>query len=197
MKTHQFSYLSIGEFSQQIGVSVCTVRRWCRKGKITETFRTVGNHRRFAASMVDVVLGKTGSRVSIGYARVSSHDQKTDLITQSKRLVNHSDQVIEDLGSGLNCKKRGLKKLLSLLLDRKVSTLTLTHKDRLLRFGHEIVFQICRWAGTDVVILEEPEVVSFEEELCKDVLTLMTVFSARLYGKRSHKNRTVVSEQNS
>ena len=83
-----------------------------------------------------------------------------------------------------------------MLLDRKVSTLTLTHKDRLLRFGHEIVFQICRWAGTDVVILEEPEVVSFEEELCTDVLTLMTVFSARLYGKRSHKNRTVVSEQN-
>ena len=82
---------------------------------------------------------------------------------------------------------------MALLLAKQVSTLTLTHKDRLLRFGHEIIFQVCQWAGTDVIILEEPEVVSFEEELCKDVLTLMTVFSARLYGKRSHKNQQVIS----
>jgi len=193
MKTHHFSYLAIGEFAQQLGVSVCTVRRWCRKGKIKESFRTFGNHRRFVASLVDNLLGKPESRLSVGYARVSSHDQKSDLATQAERLLIRSDQVIQDLGSGLNCKKRGLKKLLSLLLEKKISTLTLTHKDRLLRFGHELIFQICRWAGTDVIILEEPEVVSFEEELCKDVLTLMTVFSARLYGKRSHKNQRVIA----
>lgn len=80
-----------------------------------------------------------------------------------------------------------------MLLEGQVSTLTLTHKDRLLRFGHEIIFQVCRWAGTDVIILEEPKVMSFEEELCKDVLTLMTVFSVRLYGKRSHKNQQVIA----
>ena len=186
MKTHHYSYLSIG-------VSVCTVRRWCRSGKILESFRTPGNHRRFTSSLVDELLGKSNVRFSVGYARVSSHDQKSVLITQAERLSCHADQVIEDLGSGLNCKKRGLRNLLSLLLDKKVSALTLTHKDRLLRFGHEIIFQICRWVGTDVVILEEPEVISFEEELCKDVLTLMTVFSARLYGKRSHKNQKEIA----
>ena len=178
MKTHQFSYLSIGEFAQRIGVSVCTVRRWCRAGKINESFRTPGNHRRFIVSLIDKVLGVESSRVAIG----------------AERLSRHTDEVIEDLGSGLNCKKRGLRKLMALLLAKQVSTLTLTHKDRLLRFGHEIIFQVCQWAGTDVIILEEPEVVSFEEELCKDVLMLMTVFSARLYGKRSHKNQQVIAE---
>ena len=194
MKLTQYSYLAIGEFAKSVGVSVCTVRRWCRTGKIQESFRTPGRHRRFAVSLIDTLAGKTEPRISIGYSRVSSHDQKSDLVTQSERLKCHADQVIEDLGSGLNCKKRGLKQLLKLLLERKVSTLTLTHKDRLLRFGHELIFQVCRWAGTDVVILEDPEVVSFEEELCKDVLTLMTVFSARLYGKRSHKNQHAVAK---
>ena len=108
MKTHQFSYLAIGEFAQRIGVSVCTVRRWCRAGKINESFRTPGNHRRFIVSLVDEVLGMESTRVSIGYARVSSHDQKSDLVTQAERLSRHTDEVIEDLGSGLNCKKRGL-----------------------------------------------------------------------------------------
>jgi putative resolvase len=75
------------------------------------------------------------------------------------------------------------------LLNKEISTLHLTHKDRLLRFGHELVFQICRWAKKDVVIYNEAAPKTFEEELCKDVITLMTVFNARLYGKRSHENR--------
>jgi predicted site-specific integrase-resolvase len=114
---------------------------------------------------------------------------KKDLVTQSNFLSLYSDEIITDLGSGLNCKKTGLRKLLALLLDRQISTLHLTHTDRLLRFGHELVFQICRWAGTDVVIHNAPKVMSFEEELCQDVLTLMAVFSGRLHGKRSHQHK--------
>ena len=91
----------------------------------------------------------------MGYARVSSHDQRSDLVTQSSRLSTISDHVIEDLGSGLNCKKTGLRKLISALLNREVSTLYLTHTDQMVRFGHELIFQICRWAGTDVVILND------------------------------------------
>ena len=111
---------------------------------------------------------------------------------RAARLSSHSELVIEDLGSGLNCKKRGLKKLLAMLLNKQVSRLTLTHQDRLLRFGQELIYQVCRWVGTDVELLEESQVIPFEEELCKDVLTLMTVFSARLYGKRSHKNKQTI-----
>ena len=85
-------------------------------------------------------------------------------------------------------KKPRLRKLITMLLAQQVSELHLTHKDRLLRFGHELVFQLCRWSGCKVIIHREDEVVSFEQELVKDVITLMTVFSARLYGRRSHQN---------
>ena len=101
--------------------------------------------------------------------------------------------MLEDLGSGLNCKKPRLRQLISLLLSQSVSELHLTHSDRLLRFGHELVYQLCKWSGCKVVIHNESEVISFEHELCKDVITLMTVFSARLYGKRSHKNKVQIA----
>ncbi|MGM0434363.1 MAG: hypothetical protein ACQEQ1_06855 [Pseudomonadota bacterium] len=74
-----------------------------------------------------------------------------------------------------------------------MSTLYLTHKDRLVRFGHELIFHACCWAGTDGVILDDEQDVSFEQELTQDVLTLMTVFSARLYGRRSHQNRKLAA----
>ena len=187
----QFSHspLSIGQLSASLGVSVVTIRRWCRAGKLSESFRTPGGHRRFSTAQLRELLGMKEQRQSVGYARVSSHDQKGDLVTQASRLSVISDRVIEDLGSGLNCKKPGLRKLISALLNREVSTLYLTHTDRLVRFGHELIFQVCQWAGTDVVILDDSKEIPFEQELCQDVLTLMTVFSARLYGKRSHKNR--------
>lgn len=185
--------LSIGQFASDLGVSVCTVRRWCQAGKIAEAFRTAGGHRRFSLAQLRQLLGLNDQRQTVGDARVSSHDQKSDLTTQANRLAGVSDRVIGDLGSGLNCKKPGLRKLIAALLNHEVSTLYLTHTDRLVRFGHELIFQVCRWAGTDVVVLDDSKEIPFEQELCQDVLTLMTVFSARLYGKRSHKNRKLVA----
>ena len=109
--------------------------------------------------------------------------------TQVAYLAPFCDVVLQDLGSGLNCKKPRLRKLVNLLLNRQISELHLSHKDRLLRFGHELVFQLCRWSGCRVIIHKESDVLTFEQELCRDVITLMTVFSARLYGKRSHQNK--------
>mgnify|MGYP006445556101 CR=1 FL=1 len=189
MVRHSHSPLSIGGFASALGVSVVTIRRWCRSGKIREAFRTPGGHRRFSPEQVSKILGFSETRYRVGYARVSSHDQKSDLVSKANRLAGVPDVVIEDLGSGLNCKKPGLRRLLVALLNRNVSTLYLTHTDRLVRFGHQLIFQVCRWAGTDVVVLDDDQNVSFEQELTQDVLTLMTVFAARLYGKRSHKNR--------
>ncbi len=187
-------FVAIGQAALFLGISVVTVRRWCRDGRLLVHHRTLGHHRRFDVANLAEVRGDTSEiRQKIGYARVSSHDQKQDLIRQAERLRQADvDRVIEDLGSGLNCKKSGLRNLLNMLLNRQVSTLVLTHKDRLLRFGHELIFQICKWAGTDVLVQEKEMETTFEAELCKDVITLMTVFSARLYGKRSHKNKRKV-----
>lgn len=96
-------------------------------------------------------------------------------------------EVIDDLGSGLNYKKRGLKKLIHLILGGRVERLILTHKDRLLRFGAEIIFYVCAYCGTKVELIDETATVSDEVALARDVLEIITVFSSRLYGKRAHK----------
>ena len=181
MKKLHFDLITIGEAAKCYGVSVATMRRWDRSGKLTSHCRTLGNHRRYKINETE--------RIKVGYARVSSHDQKKDLVTQSRYLKPFCDVVLEDLGSGLNCNKPRLRKLISMLLNKTVCELHLSHKDRLLRFGHELIFQLCKWSGASVVIHKEEEVVTFEQELCKDVITLMTVFLARLYGRRSHQNR--------
>ena len=94
----------------------------------------------------------------------------------------------------MNYNKRGLKRLIKLIADGQVERLVLTHKDRLLRFGSELVFSLCEHFGCEVVIINRTEDSSFEEDLATDVLEIITVFSARLYGSRSHKNKKIVEE---
>lgn len=101
-------------------------------------------------------------------------------------------ELISDLGSGMNYHKKGLKKLLSLILDGKIGRLVITHKDRLLRFGAELVFSLCAEKEIEVIIINKGKEPSFEEELAKDVLEIITVFSARLYGSRSRKNKKLI-----
>ena len=100
--------------------------------------------------------------------------------------------VIRDLGSGMNYRKKGLRQLLEMVLERRMRRLVLTHKDRLLRFGAELVFALCELQGIEIVIIHAGEQPSFEEELAQDVLEIITVFSARLYGARSRKHKKLL-----
>lgn len=134
----------------------------------------------------------------MAYARVSSDDQKDDLERQKQVLEFYCAQqgwmfeVIADLGSGMNYHKKGLKRLLDDVVDGRIGRLVITHKDRLLRFGAELVFAICEAKNVEVVILNQGEDTTFEEDLAKDVLEIITVFSARLYGARSRKNQKLL-----
>jgi predicted site-specific integrase-resolvase len=101
-------------------------------------------------------------------------------------------EVVSDLGSGMNYHKKGLKRLLNDIIGGRIGRLVITHRDRLLRFGAELVFAICEAKGVEVVILNQGEDSTFEEDLAKDVLEIITVFSARLYGSRSHKNQKLL-----
>jgi len=96
------------------------------------------------------------------------------------------------MGSGMNYQKKGLKRLLDAILKDSVGRLVLTHKDRLLRFGAELVFAICEAKGVEVVIINQGEDTTFEEDLATDVLEMIAVFSARLYGARSKKNKRLL-----
>jgi predicted site-specific integrase-resolvase len=92
----------------------------------------------------------------------------------------------------MNYRKKGLHQLLELILERRMQRLVLTHKDRLLRFGAELVFTLCELRGIEVVVIHQGEQPSFEEELAQDLLEIITVFSARLYGSRSRKHRKLL-----
>jgi putative resolvase len=191
------SKLSISEAAKLKGVSTSTLRRWETEGILIPE-RTANGHRRYDLNQL---LGiKKELSFTIGYARVSSHDQKEDLTRQVQVLELFSAQngwqieIISDLGSGLNYSKKGLKRLISLITNNQVERLVLTHKDRLLRFGSELIFSLCEIFGTEVVIINRTEDSSFEEDLANDVLEIITVFSARLYGSRSHKNRKLMED---
>ena len=161
---------SIGIVAKHYGVSPSTIRRWAEKGLLAVACRTLGGHRRFDLQLNPVATGV--ERKHLGYARVSSYDQKEDLLRQAERLKQAGcSEVITDIGG-------------------HVHTLSVVYEDRLLRFGTALIRLMCRKTGTDMRVLEEASPKTFEEELAKDVVTLMTVFCARLYGKRSHKNKT-------
>jgi len=189
--------VKIGKAAEILGVSVQTLRRWERDGRLVSKDKAKGQTRYYD---IDELLGVKNieNDLTIAYARVSSHDQKEDLKRQSQFLSNYCTskgwnyQVIQDLGSGMNYRKKGLKQLLEYVLERKIRRLVLSHKDRLLRFGAELIFSLCEARQIEVVIINQGEDVSFEEELAQDVLEIITVFSARLYGSRSHKNKKLV-----
>ena len=101
-------------------------------------------------------------------------------------------EVLTDVGSGLNYRKRGLRQLINRICSGEVGRLVLSHKDRLLRFGSELVFSLCEHFCVEVIIINASEDSTFEEDLVNDVIEIVTVFSARLYGSRSHKNKRVM-----
>lgn len=193
--------MSIKEASAELGVSQGTLRRWEREGKI-QPERTQGGTRRYSMAILRPYLIKQGkiSKQTICYARVSSHDQKDDLVRQKQMLEMYCAsqdwqfKIISDLGSGMNYRKCGLKKLLSMIINEEINRLVLTHKDRLLRFGAELIFTICEEKNIDVIIINQGDESTFEEELAKDVLEIITVFSAKLYGSRSHKNQKLLKK---
>ena len=191
--------VSIGKLAQELGVSKDTLRRWEKVGKISSE-RTARGHRRYD---LHKFLGKFPQKIfskkqTIVYARVSSHDQKEDLKRQVQLLSSFcaihgwSFEVIQDLGSGLNYAKKGLKKLIKSICLGNIERLVLTHKDRLLRFGAELVFSLCEHFGVEVVLINQSEDSTFEDDLVNDVLEIITVFSARLYGARSRKNKKLI-----
>lgn len=194
--------VNIGRAARELGVSRDTLRRWEAAGKI-EVERTAGGHRRYdLAKLRGITPRKAPSkRVTLAYARVSSHDQEDDLVTQVALLETFcaangwSYEVVQDLGSGMNYQKRGLRRLIKRICAGDIGRLVLTHKDRLLRFGSEIVFALCEEFNVEVTIINQSEKpISFEEEVVRDVQEMITVFSARLYGSRSHKNRKLVEK---
>lgn len=190
--------LSIGEASKILGVAVSTMRRWEAEGRLIPE-RTVSGHRRYdREALLNFKYHKENVKLTIGYCRVSSSDQREDLARQIKTVSDYCAakgyqfKIIEDLGSGLNYNKKGLKELIELICHKEVERVVINYQDRLIRFGFEIIEQLCLINDVDIEVINYSEDKNYEEELVEDVLSVITVFSARLYGSRSHKIKKIV-----
>ena len=197
--------VKIGAAAKMLGTTPGQLRKWEANGELLPARKTQGGTRYYAiadlfgrSAAASPAAASPEEPLTVCYARVSSHDQKADLDRQQAALEAYCatkgwrTRVIRDLGSGMNYRKKGLQELLELILHRRFERLVITHKDRLLRFGAELVFRLCELQGIEIVIVHQGEQPSFEEELAQDVLEIITVFSARLYGSRSHQSKKLL-----
>jgi len=193
---------SIGEFAKKIGVTIQTLRDWDKSGKLKPAFRSKGNHRYYSQDQLNEILQKRvpDKRINVGYVRVSANHQKDDLRRQYELMElflakqGKEFKIIQDLGSGINYNKKGLKELLKLIATNQCDTIFVLHKDRLLRFGYELIEEFAKLHNTKIVVINKDEEKSDEEELVEDILNIIRVFSCRLNGKRSHINKKIIKE---
>lgn len=191
--------ISIGNAAKQLGVSQNCLRAYPKE--IVSPVETPGGHRRYRLSDIKKLQGIfsfENSESACIYCRVSSQDQKVkgDLDRQKARLLDYVTKnsiivtdILEEVGSGMNDNRPKLKKLFNLINSKKISKVIVEHKDRLTRFNFEVLSEYFLSHGVSITVLNKELDKSFEEELTQDIISLMTSFSARLYGKRSHKNK--------
>ena len=187
----------VGEFGKLIGISSSTLRRWEEEGKLIAD-RTLGNQRLYNENHLRVAMRlkteKTPNR-AIVYCRVSSSNQKDDLPVRSKRWSNFVSLAgvaitdsIQEVGGGLNFKRPKFLQIIQWAIQGEVKVLYVAHKDRLCRFGFELVEQILQWSGGKIVVANA-ETLSPQEELTQDLLSIVHCFSSRLYGLRKYKSK--------
>lgn len=195
--------VSIGEAAKLLGVTHPTLRKWTKDGTL-HVARTQGGHRRYRLSDIEKMQGnlpeepkERQEKVAI-YARVSSHEQrqKGDLDRQKSRISEycakknyHVIQILDDVGSGMSDSRSRLKTLFGLVRDKKITKVVVEHKDRLTRFNFGVYKEFFEAFGVEIEKVEDVLPKSYENELVEDMISLMSSFSAKVYGKRSAENR--------
>ena len=194
-------YYSINEFSKILGVSAQTLRNWDSNGKLHPHHTSSNGYRYYSHEQLNMIVNikPNLNRKIIGYCRVSSNKQKDDLQRQIENMQLYLTaqgkpfEIISDIGSGINYKKKGLKELLKLITQNKVDNVVVLYKDRLLRFGFELIEYIASLYNCEIEIIDNT-VKSEQQELVEDLVQIITVFSCKLQGKRANKARKLVKE---
>jgi len=175
-----------------LGLHPRTIQKWDKQGKI-RVVRTPGGRRRIPESEIRRLQGEKGIRSIIGYARVSSSTQKDDLERQVEYLRQRGVQeVITDIGSGLNEKRKGFLRLLDRVLHNEVDKVVILYEDRLTRFGFDTLKRVFEAHGTTIEVLNQTDAKPPQQELVEDLITIISQFSGKLYGMRSNKQKEVV-----
>ena len=186
-------YITSGTVRQHYGVSNSTLQRWANEGKI-KTLRTDGNHRLYERDSVAKLFGNVSEkkeRRRVCYARVSSAKQSEDLERQVQDLQKEypDHELIKDIGSGVNFSRKGFKALVESIVSGDIEELVISHRDRLTRFGYELVEQLCKKFDCAIVVQFKDERHSPEQELADDLLAITTVFVANHNGLRAGEKK--------
>ena len=195
-------YYSSKDVTKILGVTAQTLRNWDKEGKLKPSYTKSNGYRYYSE---DVILSYTQERKTkkdvnvVLYARVSSKKQQDDLERQISNLKEYAKDkyekydVISDIGSGINYEKPGLKRLIEMINKKQVDIIVVLYKDRLLRFGFELIENLCDKYGTTIEIIDNTEKTE-EQELVEDLIQIVTVFSCRLQGKRANKAKKMIKE---
>jgi len=180
--------------AKRLGISVKTIQRMDKVGTL-KVVRTPNNRRRIPESEVHRLMGLNQIRVPVLYARVSTHSQKEDFERQIQHLKQTypDTELFSDIRSGLKFDRPGFLKVLEAVQQNRVSKVVVIYEDRLARFGVDLLRKIFKSYGTELEVLETTLKGTPEEELAKDLITIITSFSARLYGLRSHKTKKLIA----
>lgn len=191
--------MSTGKAAKLLGVSVKTLQRWEREGRLIAVGRTDSNRRLYTEAQIREFIGLRQSISKptrlVAYCRVSSAAQKPDLANQRKVLEEFvvarglaNVEFVEEVGGGLNFKRKRFLSLMEEIGRREVKTLILAHRDRLTRFGFEWFEHFAQINGCELLVLNQ-ERLSPEQEMVQDLMTIVHCFSSRLYGLRSYRKK--------
>ena len=196
-------YYSIGEFANRIGKTIQTLRNWDKKNILKPSHVTQGGTRYYSQEQLNHFLGlkseKQINKKIVGYCRVSSHKQKDDLERQIENVKTYmyakgyQFEIITDIGSGINYNKKGLNQLIDMVTNSEVEKIVVLYKDRLVRFGYELIENLCNKFGTTIEIIDNTEKTE-RQELVEDLVQIVTVFSCRPQGKRANKAKKMIKE---
>ena len=193
-------YFTINKFSKIVGVTPQTLRNWDKTGKLKPHHTTENGYRYYSEEQLKQVLRtKPKSRTIVGYCRVSSPKQKDDLEQQIENVKTYllaqgkPFEIVSDVGSGINCRRKGLLELLDRINQDEVEKVVILYKDRLSRFGFELIEYMASLHGCEIEIIDNTQKTE-QEELVEDLVQIITVFSCKLQGKRAHKARKLIKE---
>lgn len=191
--------MSIGKFAKSVGVTTTTLRRMHESGELIPAHITSGGTRYYSTEQLKQFQTANAERIVVGYCRVSTPSQKDDLETQVQNVKSYmyakgyKFDIIQDIGSGINYKKKGLRELIDRVENNEVSKIVILYKDRLIRFGFELIEYLCEINNVEIEIIDNSEY-SKEQELTDDLIQIITVFANRLYGQRSKKTKQLIDE---
>lgn len=185
------------EFAELLNVTVKTLQRWDREKTLVAN-RTPTNRRYYTYDQYLQFKGigrDADSRKIVIYTRVSTRNQADDLENQVDFLQNYVnakglivDEVIRDYGSGLNYNRKKWNQLLDEVMENKVKMIFVSHKDRFVRFGFDWFEKFCNKFNVEIVVVKNDKL-SPHEELVQDIVSILHVFSCRLYGLRKYKKQ--------